>query len=126
MKTSTLFCGLMLIVIAISCSGQNDNVLSLNEFKSKMSQPSVTVLDVRTPEEFKAGHLEKAVNINVNDQGFDAATAKLDKAKPILVYCLVGKRSNKAAEMLRQKGYKVHELKGGIQAWQEAGLPVSK
>lgn len=91
-----------------------------------MNNTSVTVLDVRTPEEFKAGHLDKAININVNDKSFEAQSAKLDKAKPVLVYCLAGVRSHRAAEMLRQKGYKVHELKDGIEAWQEAGYPLAK
>ena len=124
MKNPNIFFGLVVLLVALSCFGQSNNPLEPNDFKIKMNQPSVTVLDVRTPEEYKAGHLNKA--INVNDKGFDAESGQLDKATPVLVYCLAGKRSQRAAELLRQKGYKVYELKGGFQAWQEAGLPILK
>ena len=90
-----------------------------------MSQPSVTLLDVRTSDEFKSGHLEKATNLNINNAQFEMECNKLDKAKPVLVYCYSGARSHRAAGMLRQKGFKVHELKGGMEAWQEEGLPVA-
>jgi rhodanese-related sulfurtransferase len=120
------FLGAWILIANISCAAQPDNVLAPKDFKSKMAQPSVTVLDVRTPEEFKSGHLEKATNINVNDSAFESQSAKLDKAKPILVYCKAGIRSKKAADMLRAKGYQVHELKGGLDEWQNAGLPVVK
>jgi len=124
MNKQFLIIGLNLIFIFFSCSGQNENVLPPKEFKAKMGQPSVTLLDVRTPDEYKAGHLEKATNIDINSPQFGTQCDKLDKTKPVLVYCLAGKRSHRAAEMLRQKGYKVQELSGGIESWQAAGLPV--
>ena len=115
---------LILITVSISCAGQHNEVLSPIDFKSKIVLPSVTLLDVRTIEEYKAGHLDKATNIDINHPKFEDQCDKLDRAKPVLVYCLVGKRSHRAAEMLRSKGYKVLELDGGMKAWQAAGLPV--
>ena len=120
------FVAALMLMVGVSCTGQSENVLAPKVFKSKMGKSSVTLLDVRTPYEFKTGHLENATNININDPGFEEKSGKLDKAKPVLVYCLAGKRSQKAAEMLRKKGYKVQELEGGIEAWQAAGLPVVK
>jgi len=91
-----------------------------------MSQPSITLIDMRTAGEYKAGHLEKAMNINVNSETFETECSKLDKSKTVLVYCLSGKRSQRGAEILRKKGYRVLELSGGIEAWREEGLPVVK
>jgi rhodanese-related sulfurtransferase len=99
-------------------------MLSPKDFKSKIVLPTVTLLDVRTSDEYKAGHLDEATNIDINQAEFEDQCTKLDKAKPVLVYCLVGKRSHRAAEILRTKGYKVFELEGGMKAWEEVGLPV--
>lgn len=111
--------------VFFSCSGQNEYVISPKDFKSKMDQPA-TVLDVRSVDEFKSGHLENALNIDINGAQFESQTSQLDKSKPVLVYCLAGARSKKAGQILRKKGFTVLELKGGIDAWQEEGLPVVK
>jgi thioredoxin 1 len=126
MKNYNLVLFMALVLFACSCAGQSANTLSQKDFQNKMKQPSTTLLDVRTREEFKAGHLDKSMNIDINDPTFGSQCAKLDKGKPILVYCLGGKRSNRAADMLRNKGFKVHVLDGGFDAWQKAGLPVAK
>lgn len=88
----------------------------------------VQLLDVRTEQEWNAGHLEKAVRVPVTEEGFvEKAKAALDPTKPVLVYCRSGNRSEKAAKLLREAGFsKVHELQGGIVAWQAAGKPVIK
>lgn len=87
---------------------------------------SVTVLDVRTPAEFNSGHLDKAINIDIKSDQFESKAEQLDKSKTVLIYCLAGSRSASAAKILRKKGFVVQELKGGISAWQEEGLPVVK
>lgn len=124
MKKNILLAGLILTII-VSCVAQSGDVLSPKDFKTKMSQPA-TVLDVRSGSEFKSGHLENAVNIDINGGQFETLSVKLDKSKPVLVYCLAGVRSKKAGQMLRNKGFKVLELQGGIEAWQESGFPVVK
>ncbi len=124
MNKQQFFACLLAGFIFFSCAGQSTDVLTPKDFKAKMSQPSVTLLDVRTPGEFNSGHLEKSANLNVNNSQFEAQCSKLDKTKTVLVYCYSGARSNRAAKMLRQKGFKVYELKGGMEAWQEEGLAV--
>ena len=126
MKKNNFLLALILIAFAFSCMAQKEDVLSPKDFKVKMSKSNVTILDVRTPDEFKAGHIDKATNIDVNGSQFEAQCNKLDKGKPVLVYCLAGKRSHTAAEILRKKGFKVHELEGGTNAWQKEGLPLVK
>jgi len=105
---------------------QQKQILSPKEFKSKVSDKSAVVLDVRTTEEFKEGHLNNAVNKNVHDKDFESYCTKLDKGKTYFVYCLAGKRSHNAAETMRKKGLTVYELDGGIENWNEAKLPVVK
>lgn len=87
----------------------------------------VQILDVRTREEWKEGHLKGATLATVTEDGFlKKAKDALDPKKPVLVYCRSGGRSAKAAKQLREAGFTVYDLAGGITAWQKAGKPVIK
>jgi rhodanese-related sulfurtransferase len=86
----------------------------------------LTVLDVRTDAEYRAGFLAGAKNVDVTRSGFEQAIAKLDKRKPVLVYCAVGGRSAKAARILKDNGFVVFDLAGGYTAWQQARYPVQR
>lgn len=94
--------------------------LDVDTFKEKMnSEKSKVILDVRTPQEFKKGHLKNAKLINFYDQAFNSSLRKLDKKKTYFVYCASGIRSKKAANKLAKLGVeKIFELKGGYHAWQ--------
>ena len=90
-------------------------------------QAGTFILDVRTAGEHAQGHLERAVLIPVHELPGRLAELPADKQTPIVVYCAVGGRSSLAAVLLKAKGYaNVHDLSGGIVAWQRAGLPVVK
>jgi rhodanese-related sulfurtransferase len=81
------------------------------------------IIDVRTPEEFNSKHLDNAVNIDISNNNFDAEIAKLDKSKPVFVYCLSGGRSKTAADKMQKIGFKeIYELDGGMLKWNAAGL----
>jgi rhodanese-related sulfurtransferase len=87
----------------------------------------VTVIDVRTPEEYSAGHLENAVNIDFKAASFKEEISKLDKEKPYLVYCRTGGRSGQSVKIMEELGFKnIYDLKGGITAWQAEGKTVVK
>jgi len=76
------------------------------------------LLDVRTPEEFAEGHIQGAVNIDIYDAQFSSQLDKLDKSKPVYVYCRSGARSSNASEMMKKKGFKeVYNLIGGYAAY---------
>ncbi len=78
------------------------------------------LLDVRTPEEFREGHIANAININWFDEDFiDQADKALPKDQTIYLYCRSGRRSGLAAEKLIALGYVVMNLEGGYQAYQE-------
>lgn len=83
------------------------------------------VIDVRTPEEFAAGHIEGAVNIDVNGPDFDQRISELDTSETYAVYCRSGNRSAVATQLMAQQGFtSMYDLSGGIVAWENAGLPV--
>lgn len=88
---------------------------------------NVVVLDVRTPNEFRTGHLQNAVNIDYTAPDFEQQVSKLDRTKPYLLHCAVGGRSTKALQVLQKLGFKdIRHLDGGLQAWQRANLPLVK
>jgi len=105
-----------------SLFGQN---LIPADFQKKIQElPNAPVVDVRTPDEFNKSHLKNAINININDENFGNLINKLDKSKPVLVYCLSGSRSAYAARYMRSQGFKeIYDLSGGMIKWRAAGLP---
>lgn len=85
---------------------------------SKEDLATVLVLDVRTPKEFNAGHLEGAVNMDWLSGNFDSMVKPLDKNETIYVYCKIGGRSAKAQARLKVLGFtNVVNLEGGYNAW---------
>ncbi|MFN3917508.1 MAG: rhodanese-like domain-containing protein [Flavobacteriales bacterium] len=102
--------------------------VSVQEFNQLMKEkPKAQILDVRSAEEFRTGYIAGAVNINVMESGFEQTIAKLDKNKPVLVYCAAGGRSAKAMSILYKNGFtEVYNMNGGMGAWNAAGLPITK
>jgi|SRR5690606_17971520 len=97
------------------------------QFNMLLLLDEIQLVDVRTKEEFKSGHIKNALNIDVKDVNFKSYTNNLKKDKPVLVYCRSGKRSSEAAEILKELGFtKIVSLEGGIVSWEEADLPISK
>lgn len=85
------------------------------------------LVDVRTIEEFRAGHLKNAHNISVTDADFEENILKLDKDKPIYLYCRSGKRSANAAKMLKDLGFnEIYDLKGGYLNWDSQNLETAQ
>lgn len=83
------------------------------------------VIDVRTPEEFRSGHIIHAKNINIYDKDFKESVQKLNREQPIYVYCKGGVRSAEAAKTLHELGFTtIYDLQGGIMAWENNRLPV--
>ncbi len=81
----------------------------------RLVEKGATLLDVRTPGEFAAGHLPGAVNIPV--QSLSARLGEVPKDRPVIVYCRSGQRSSSAARQLKQAGFgAVHDL-GAMSRW---------
>lgn len=84
----------------------------------------LTVIDVRTPDEFASGHIAGAVNIDLDGGGFSAAIGALDPTKAYIVYCHSGRRAAIAADTMVAAGFTGVRDMGGIADWVAAGLPV--
>lgn len=85
------------------------------------------ILDVRTPEEYAEGYIDKAVLMNYYDAGFGSSLKQLDKNKTYFVYCAAGGRSHSVMMDMQKAGFKhVIELDGGVDAWKAARLPLVK
>lgn len=119
---------LTLLFTFTACRSQpgSDSKVSAEEFEKGLSAPNVQLLDVRTATEYNSGHIKSAMQANwVNPEEFSERVKYMEKNKPVYLYCLVGSRSNGAANWLRDKGFKqVIELQGGINAWKRSGKPV--
>jgi rhodanese-related sulfurtransferase len=93
-------------------------VIKPKAYAAAIENKKVTLIDVRTPEEFAAGHLPGAININVNHSDFVNQIQAYNKKQPIYIYCQSGKRSSKASEMMKELGFKeIIDLKNGYNNW---------
>lgn len=123
MKINALLAGLLLISLTVF--SQQPASLSTQDFAKAVQSGKVQVLDVRTADEYKSGHLDKAMQANwLDGKEFYDRTSHLDKNIPVYIYCLSGGRSGAAAEALRAKGYKVTNMDGGITAWKRNKQPL--
>lgn len=109
--------------------GESSDLISVQDasvlIESRAGDPSFVIVDVRTPEEFAQGHIEDAVNIDVEDASFAPAIADLDPGVTYLVYCRTGNRSATAVAQMRSAGLTdVIDVEGGVVSWTEAGLPL--
>lgn len=87
--------------------------------------PDLVVLDVRTPDEYAAGHLEDAVVVDFYEDDFASRIAELDPDVPYLLYCRSGNRSGQTRALMDQLGFTdVADVDGGILAWADADLPI--
>ena len=92
-----------------------------------INHEDAVVLDVRSIAEYKKGHIVNAVNVPLNGLAKQLQTLEKYRNKPIIVACKSGSRSGMAVKMLMKKGFeKVHNLRGGMMAWESAGLPVKR
>jgi rhodanese-related sulfurtransferase len=100
-----------------SKSPQNDSIsiLSAIDFKRQVEGKKVQLIDVRTPNEFKSGHIKGAKNIDFFSGKFNLEFDKLNKDQPVYVYCRSGSRSRQTAKKLSKMDFKkIYDLKGGI------------
>lgn len=121
---------LLLVVLAAmfaltACSSATSTTLSAGDFDALTKEAGVVTLDVRTAGEYASGHLENAVNLDVESPTFSEGLSKLDPEATYAVYCRSGNRSKTALDLMEQAGFTdVQDLDGGIVAWQAQGLQV--
>ena len=117
MKVIKNFALLLLLGVALlgtSNAYSQVNNLNLDGFVTKLkTMPNAQLLDVRSPGEWAQGKIGSSKLISVADPNFLEQASKLDKSKPVFVYCAVGGRSSRASAILQQAGFKqVYNLTG--------------
>lgn len=93
-------------------------VVSPEEMKELLALEDIQLVDVRTPEEYMEGYIANFQNIDFMSPTFDQDILKLDKEKPVILYCKSGGRSARCAEKMLEAGFiKIYDLNGGITKW---------
>lgn len=127
MKQFTLIFSLLFF---FSCSETKEPQvykISAEQMLEAIENESIQLIDVRTEEEYCSGRLKNAQNICITNDDFKARAEKLDKDKPVYLYCKVGGRSANAAEVLKEMGFKfIYDMSGGMDEWKEKGLKTDK
>ena len=104
------------------------SIISLRprQFAEKLAdEPDAVLLDVRTPEEFNAGHITGAINLNFEDDSFRQKVTDLDQSTTYFVSCRAGNRSLEFCKYLLQQGFaKVYNLEAGIFSWVNYGYEI--
>ncbi|WP_034059899.1 rhodanese-like domain-containing protein [Lacinutrix jangbogonensis] len=128
MRNSAKVIVLILMVSVFSCSTKTKSgitVVSVEEMETLLDIDNVQLVDVRTPNEYKLGHISHSQNIDFFSPTFEADIVKLDKEKPVILYCKSGKRSAKCAEKMLEAGFeKIYDLKGGFTEWQHVDFKI--
>lgn len=135
-----LLCLLIVPLVLINgCVGQEDTALKTQIIENvtpgeasaliqdNQDNPDFVIIDVRTPEEYAGGHIEKAINLDYYSETFKGELNKLDKNKIYLIYCRSGSRSGRALDVMEELGFgEVYNMVGGIVQWNSKGLPTVK
>jgi rhodanese-related sulfurtransferase len=122
---------LFLFFVLGACSekeSSDDAALDVQAFEEAINDTSdKIILDVRTPEEFNEGHIRYAMLADFHSDDFKDRVNKLDKQTPVYVYCASGVRSDKAATIMREQGFKeVYVLAKGFNDWTEQNKEIVK
>lgn len=119
---------LCFVLFFASCADEKKGevkIVSPEEMQTLIELEDIQLVDVRTAEEHKKGFIAHAQNIDFNSPTFEEDITKLDKTKPVVLYCRSGGRSAKCAQKLKEAGFvKIYDLEGGISKWKHKGLEV--
>jgi rhodanese-related sulfurtransferase len=92
-----------------------------------INHEDAVVLDVRSMNEFKDGHIVNAINIPLNSLNTNLKQLEKHRDKPIVAVCRSGSRSGSACRLLKKQGFEhAKNLRGGMMAWESANLPVKR
>ena len=128
MKTKMLLPLFLLMMMGTIANAQQVKQITSTE-ASKMikADPKLVVLDVRTAEEFSAGHIKGAINIDIKQADALARIDKLDHKAKYIVHCRTHHRSQAAVDHMAQSGFKnVFQMSDGFSGWSQNGLPQVK
>jgi rhodanese-related sulfurtransferase len=125
-KLQILCCLFVAMIVSTSCvdtkiEGVEVKLITAEEMQTILELEDVQLVDVRTPTEYEEIRIANSQNIDYMSPTFDDDVSKLDKNKPIIVYCKSGGRSAKCAKKLKEAGFKkIYDLEGGISKWKHS------
>lgn len=132
MKLNLILFSVLSVFLFLQCSNkksiESPIVLDIANFEKKLNNTTDRILlDVRTPPEYKNGHLANSTLLDIKSEDFTEQVNKLNKTKPVFVYCASGIRSNKAASVLKEQGFnEIYHMDGGLTEWINANRPLVK
>lgn len=102
--------------------------LTFSEFdKSLKSDSNYIIVDVRTPKEYRNGHMKHALNVSYFGTIFTDSIKKIDRSKTIYMYCQTQHRSPLASKKMKKLGFvKIIDLSGGFMKWENNQMPIEK
>jgi rhodanese-related sulfurtransferase len=105
-----------------------DQTISPVEAQALLRAGAAVLIDVREPDEFRAGHIPQALSMPLGQLGPLLASSELPAGRAIIFQCLKGGRGGQACALADRAGHaagrEIRNLAGGIEGWQAAGLPV--
>jgi rhodanese-related sulfurtransferase len=108
-------------------SGRGRGGLSAAEATQLINRRNAVIVDLRPAADYAGGHLPSARHLEFAELQAKIGQIAKNKGNPVLLVCQNGLQSNKASRVVREAGYaEVHVLQGGLNAWQQAGMPVVK
>lgn len=118
---------IIILVMITRKTSKGINNISVQNVTELLKENELLILDVRSNEEFSAGHLKESKNIPVQSLSLKIASLLDWKDKKVLVYCHSGGRSMVASQMLKKSGFtKIYNMAGGVSAWAGAGNKLVK
>lgn len=116
------------VLLLMNCANDPQTeikVISPEEMQTFLELDDIQIVDVRTPEEYETGFINNSQNIDFKSPTFDEDIKKLDKTKPVILYCRSGGRSARCSEKLKDAGFvKIYDLEGGITQWKFEGYDL--
>lgn len=119
MKKIVVLVVFVLMSLITSAQEVKSVILNATNYEEQVIGKDLQLIDLRTPQEYQAGFIGEAINIDFYDQeSFKNSFEKLDKNKPVYIYCRSGNRSQKSVPLLLDFGFtEIYDLKGGYSAW---------
>jgi rhodanese-related sulfurtransferase len=124
---------MLMAIMVLACTVKADGLSTIspkeayNLIQNNKSNPDFVLIDIRTPQEFKSGHLKNAILIDYYSKDFLKKMKSLDKNKTYLIYCRSANRSTKTLKKIKNMKFtSLYNMGKGIKGWAKAGFPIYK
>ena len=118
--------GLIALALFVFSACSRVETVSTEQARAMIESGGVIVVDIRDPKKFADGHIKGAINAEYHPKTFARDTEQIDKNAAIILYCSMGLKTKMAARELERRGFtRIYAMEGGIEAWMNAGFPVS-